>query len=203
MLRYLGGQILAYAQNKPKKELSVIQARALAELSTIGLTDLSYNNIYFTQDGKVAILDTEPLKRGLKKAYFANRILSALVMHKDSLLAHQALTGTAKLKSYCLPQAREAVENVEKKLVLWTIARLTTKIALGCLVFSFTPSILALIPLSAYLIIPISLALKTSAVMKSLTALVQIISLYFTWSLSHNKYTGLTAINQLEQQGYL
>ncbi len=62
-----GGQLQALANNAPKRSLTPPQAKALAELSVLGYTDLSYNNLYFTQDGKVAIIDTEPLKRSLKK----------------------------------------------------------------------------------------------------------------------------------------
>ncbi len=77
----------AFAKNSPQRSLTPIQAKTLANISILGCTDLSYNNLYFTQDGKVALIDTEPHKRALKKICKSSSLFFFLVI-KDLYYAY-------------------------------------------------------------------------------------------------------------------
>lgn len=90
------GQIQAFKEGKPQRALTSIQAKALAEISILGCTDLSYNNFYFTRCGQIAIIDTEPHKRVLKKQF--KNLFTKLLADKGMVTALQALSGIAKLK---------------------------------------------------------------------------------------------------------
>ncbi|MFA6915877.1 MAG: hypothetical protein WC222_05730 [Parachlamydiales bacterium] len=123
------GQVQALREGKPKRDFTPIQARALAELASLGYTDLNYNNLFFTKDGKVAILDTEPFTRACKKSLCDG--LMGYFIDKTALIAQQAIEGTARLKLFCKnSKALEAVVMVERNNALWSMAKLTAKIIL-------------------------------------------------------------------------
>jgi len=119
-------------------ELKFTQAKALAELAVnCGYTDLGIDNLHYTKNGKVAIVDTEPFKEVVNERFF-----NKWIRDRDSLLAQQAIGGIAKLKLYCSNMdAFKAVEKVEAKHALWTIAKTVMKIALAALTFYFIPSL--------------------------------------------------------------
>ncbi|MBM3197847.1 MAG: hypothetical protein FJZ58_01150 [Chlamydiae bacterium] len=127
-----GTQVDKLAKGTQEQPLTEVQAKALTELATIGLTDLTFNNFFFTPEGKVAILDTESVKRPIKKAYFDDWTTS-WVWDKWACEAQQTMTGIAKLKLFCDPKALQAVEAIETCHVLWNSAILIGKIALGYL----------------------------------------------------------------------
>jgi len=195
-----GGQAQSLANNARKRSLTPTQAKALAELSILGYTDLTYNNLYFTLDGKVAILDTEPIKRPLKKMVKSS-FFFFLFGDKGSMLSSQSLGGIAKLKSYIdTPEALQAVEKVERNHALWSIAQLITKIVVVTLAIYFVPTITALIPIPE-----VAMALKVSfiavAVLKDLTLTLTVISVYRLWHLSYKGFEGLSEISRIEQIG--
>lgn len=195
----LQGQCQALSEGKPRRSLTPTQAKALAELSVLGYTDLSYNNLYFTSDGKVAIIDTEPHKRSLKK--MRSSLFQSLFFDKGSLLTMQSIAGIAKLKLYTdNPAALQEIQKVEKNHVLWRIAQLITKISLVALAIYFTPTITARIPVAA-----LAKALKISfiaiAVIKDLFLIFNVINVYGFWSWSHQGPQGVGIISNMEMKG--
>lgn len=193
------GQAQALADNAPKRSLTPTQAKALAELSVLGYTDLTYNNLYFTNDGKVAIIDTEPQKRSLKKMLKSSFVFF-LFGDKGSVLSQQSIAGIAKLKLYTdNPAALQAVQKVEKNHALWRIALLITKISVVTLAIYFTPTITALIPIAA-----VAMTLKVSfiavAVLKNLVLTLNVLSVYRLWNLSYQGLQGVVKIATMETQ---
>lgn len=194
-----GGQVHALANKAPRRSLTTIQARTLAELSVLGYTDLSYNNLYFTKDGKVAVVDTEPQKRSLKKIVKSS-FFFFLFGDKRSVLAQQSIAGIAKLKLYTDdPTALQAIEKVEKNHALWGMARLITKISLVTLAIYFTPTITALIPIAI-----VATTLKVSfiafAVLKNIFFALNLLSVYIVWNFSCNGLKGIRQILNMEAQ---
>lgn len=196
----LGGQIAALAANKPKRNLTPEQAKGLAELSVLGYTDLTYNNAYFTLDGKVAIIDTEPIKRSLKKIMFKNKF--TWMGDKGALLSQQTISGIAKLKLYCADEkALREVETVEKKHVVWSIAKLVGKIALVCLAISFVPSVAALLPIGGILATSLSAFVITVLVVKTVSLVACAGGVAYVWKLSHDGVQGVVKIFSMEKLG--
>lgn len=196
-LSSLGGQVQALANNAPKRSLTPIQAKTLAELSVLGSTDLSFNNLYFTRDGKVAIIDTEPQKRSLKKTVMKS-LFFVLFGDKGALLSQQSLAGIAKLKIYVdNPIALKAVQRVERNHVLWSISKLITKFAVVTLAIYFSPGIKKLVPIAA-----VATTLKVSfiavAVLKSIFLTTNIVSIYMVWHLSFQGLQGIGQIGNME-----
>lgn len=135
------GQLEALRRGAKKRSLTSIQAKALAELSILGYTDLTYNNMYFTKDGKVALLDTEPQKRLFKKTLQSSFICRWLI-DKKSILSRQSIIGFAKLKMWTDEfSALKAVQKVERNHVIWALTQLVTKIAIFSLVIYSIPAI--------------------------------------------------------------
>jgi len=62
----ISDQTIALLLNEELRPLKSEEAKELAEFSFLGLTDLSFGNIFFTEEDKVAILDTEPTRRVVK-----------------------------------------------------------------------------------------------------------------------------------------
>jgi hypothetical protein len=196
-----GGQVAALAAGSPRRALTPIQAKAMAELSFLGYTDLTYNNQYFTLDGRVAIIDTEPHKRGLKKQFASSKIIFFLG-DKSALLAQQSIAGIAKLKLYCSnPNALREVEKVEKKHVLWSIAKLIGKIAVGCLIMYFTPGVVALLPIGAVAIASLKITIMTILSIKMLFLSLNVLSVYYIWKKSHQGLEGASSIYEAELAG--
>lgn len=105
------------------------QARAKAILSfEARVTDWTLANIYFTEDGKSAVLDTEPVKRYLCKSSFS--VFGTLFRDRYLFNCTQGMLGTAKLKLQLSDRnARNAVIKVEnyylsmgllRTAVVWT-----------------------------------------------------------------------------------
>lgn len=198
------GQVQALDQGKPQRELTPDQAEALAQLSIqAGYTDLTYNNMFFTKDGKVAIIDTEPVKRGLKKMV-ANNKIAYLLADKRAWLAQQSIAGIAKLKSSCHDLiALRKVEKVERGHVLWNITILVGKIALSVLIIASLPTALALLPIGATAVTALKATLIAVVALKILLNTVLIASIYKMWCTSHNGLQGLQQIGQLEMQAFI
>lgn len=197
-----GGQLRALANNAPRRSLTPTQAKALAELSFLGYTDLTYNNLHFTHDGKVAIIDTEPVKRSLKKMQKSNFFVF-LFGDKGARLSQQSIAGIAKLKLYTdNPIALQAVQRVEKNLVLWSIAQLITKISAVTLAIYFAPAIMAVIPIAA-VATTLIVSFIAIAILKNLFLILNIFSVYRVWNHSCQGLQGVVKIVKMEKQGML
>jgi hypothetical protein len=200
---HLGGQLQKLSQGKSRRALTPIQAKALAELSLLGHTDLSYNNLYFTPDGRVAIIDTEPLKRVLKKSV-AKRTIGSWLVDKTSLLAQQSIAGIAKLKIYCSDSiALREVEKVERKHALKHIAILVGKIALCCLVIYMTPQAVSLLPVGFAAMKVIKITIIACTAIKTTFLTLNAISVYFVWKWSCQGADGIFEIVQAEMRGQI
>ena len=191
------GQQKALIENAPRRSLTSIQAKSLAELSILGYTDLTYNNLYFIQGGKIAIIDTEPVTRGLKKRMKSTWVFF-LFRDMEAVRAIHSIIGIAKLKCYTdQPDALKAVLAVERNLAFWGMSRLITKIAAVTLAIYFTPTITSLIPIAG-----VAGALKVSfiamAALKDLILAIEVMNIYLIWGKSCRGLEGLKSINILE-----
>jgi hypothetical protein len=169
---------------KQQRAITPTQAKALAELCLQGYTDLSYNNIFFTQDGKIAIIDTEPVKRAVKKT-FDESYFSMILGEKRITLCSQKILGFKKLKLACSDEAAiKEVEKVETNHVLWNIAIQVTKIAITCLALYVVPTALALLPIGAAAAGALILAFKIATCTKLVFLGTQLAYTMANWAMS-------------------
>lgn len=199
-LKEQGGQVKALYEGKTQRELTSQQARALAKLTDVGYTDYTYNNLYFTKDGKVAIIDTENVKRVLNKAYAANWVFFVLG-DMGSLLAQQAIAGMAKLKLCCNEAALKEVNAVEKRVALWAIAKLTSKIALQCLAIYVIPRAINLLPIGGAAAKALKVTLIGVTVLRTLSLTINLVSVNTVWNWSGQGLEGIGKIGKAEQTG--
>jgi hypothetical protein len=137
----------------------------LAKLSFLGYTDLTYKNMFFTPEGQVAIIDTEPVKRSIKKLNAESPI--PWFQDKDTWIMQQAIGGTAKLKSVCSdPLALKAVEKIEAEHFLWNLAKLVCKIAIVVLVLCVVPFLLTQLAIAAVVVTALKVTIIGLASMK-------------------------------------
>lgn len=196
------GQVRAFVEGKPQRSLTAVQAKALAELSILGYTDLSYNNLYFTLDGRVAIIDTEPQKRGLNKN-FTKSLIGSWLTDKGALLAQQTLSGTAKLKLYCDDQeALKEVELVEKNHALWSLAKSAVKIAFASLMI-YAATFVSRLPIPPVVAKVLRVTMITLLAIKLLMLTLSMLSIYRIWGLSHQGLQGVLQIMVHEKAGHL
>lgn len=200
LAKQFGGQVKAFTKGKPTRALSPEQARGLSELSILGYTDLTYNNLFYNTDGKVAIIDTEPVKRGLKKELAKNKFAMWLG-DKGALLAQQSISGMAKLKMYCNSEALREVKKVEQKHVLWSIAKLIGKIAFYSFALYVLTKAVALLPIGALAVKALKISLIAIAILKILVLVLNVASVATIWKLSQDKLDGIAVIVGLEAQG--
>lgn len=193
------GQMQALVSGAATRALSPLQAKALAELATMGLTDLSYNNLFFDRQGRIAVIDTEPVKRALKKKLFAYPSFGFWMGDKAVNKAQQVLTGTAKLKLSCSdPLARREVEKVERRHTLWNLAKVVTKLALVCLAIYFLPTIIASLALPSALATTLKICAIGAASLKALLLSLNTVSLGYIWKQSCKGIHGIQAISMAE-----
>ena len=199
----LPGQVKAFREGAPQRELTPKQAQTLARLAfATGYTDLTYNNTYFTADNKIAIIDTEPQKRSFVKSNMKT-IFFKVFGDRGSMHTQQAIAGAAKLKLICSnPLALKEVEKVEKKEALWGIAKLVAKIGLAILVISFIPYGVALLPIAGMLATSVEVALIALAAIKTVVLILNCASIGAMWFLSC-KEGGVTTIHTMEQAGMI
>ncbi len=197
-----GKQTDAFRSNAPQVSLNVDQARGLAKLACLGYTDLSYDNLFFSQDGKVAIVDTAPVKRRMKKA-LKNSWIFFLFGSLHSLTTQQSIFGIAKLKLYVdNKDALKAVQKVETTHALWGIARLVATVAVLALAIYSVPIMTSNLPL-ALLAKTINVTFITWAFMKMMSSLLNVASISLIWSYSCQGTTGVKEIAYCEHTGVL
>ncbi len=102
-------QMLKLSQGNPQRELTVNQANGLAYLTTLGYEKLSYNDLYFTKEGKVAISDTYPSSRQGKK-YYSKINFFSLFIDIDFFLSAHVINSLGMLKAYCNKEAFKEVQ---------------------------------------------------------------------------------------------
>lgn len=198
----IGGQAKALLEGSVQRELTTIQAKGLAELAfNCGYTDLTYNNLFF-KDGKVVILDTEPVKRTFKKQ-LKQSIFFYLFGEMDSIKTQQALTGTAKLKLYSNSDAKKAIEKVEKTHVLWSLAKLITKLAIVCSIIYFTPTGVALLPLTGLISTMVKVIAIGILALKAVIIMLNTLSVVMMHRLSKQGLNGVNQIANMEMQAYI
>lgn len=117
----------AAIKGNPQRSFSVKQAKALADLAfSVGYYDLDYHNLFFTPQGKVAIIDTEPPCRWIKKTYGND-----IIIGKEPLSTRLGLRGVTFLKAFTHDdKAHEEIEKIERTYVILCIAKLIGKTAL-------------------------------------------------------------------------
>lgn len=116
------------------KSLTSKQAEEIAYLCFEGkLEDVTKANINFTKDGKIAILDTEPISRAIKKA---GRIWLQFIPNlKSTFLFLMSLTNSERLFLMCSSEAGEKVRHVQSKMFWEHLGKIILKTALP-LIFS-------------------------------------------------------------------
>ena len=196
-----GGQIKKIGEGVQQRMITLLQARSLAQMSFLGYSDLTYNNLFFDKEGKIAIIDSEPLK----KQFYDNINASWMkyLADRSGLVAQHGLTGTAKLKTYCpTPDLLQEVEKVEKSHVLWYIAETITKLVLVVIAFKVTAGLA--IPFASVAFVALKVAAKTVLIMTGTLLLANGASVYSFWHLSHKthpNFAGLHQIYQIEMNG--
>lgn len=198
------GQCVEYKKGKHiRKERSFTerQARALAELSfKAGYTDMSYNNLFFDKQGRVAIIDTESILRGCKKinrsVNLFMKILNALFWDWGNWNVRSGLQGTARLKCFCKDEkALAAVESVEIKHVVWSVALKIGKIALTILAIKA----IALVAASASVPALALLALKIVSIIAKIRVFMDVWNLLSTAFIFHQGRQGLQGVNNIQK----
>lgn len=177
--------------------ISAAQARAAAILAFDALqTDLTSLNMFFSADGKLAILDTEPVKRYFCKLSKSS-IFTRLFTDQYIFRATQAMLGTAKFKlQLSKPDARKAVEKVENYYLAISLIRAAGVITCSIIAFRWVGSK----SWSRLITYPIKTALIIKIVMISL----QSMSLLVVTGLGRTKDgTGVGRLAAMEQQGQL
>jgi hypothetical protein len=185
------------ASSTATRALSVAQATGLAELAIYtGLTDLSYNNCHFTPDGKIAIVDTEPLGRVVKE--WAKR---TFFEDLQAIKALQVVGGMAKLKTYCSnPEALIAVQKIERRYALSNLARLVCKIAMASLALVIFPYIIGYAPFGLVATSSLKFLAVSIAALKTIYLINSTVELYDRWWLSTQKKAGLQIIYGKESE---
>ncbi|MFY7842955.1 MAG: hypothetical protein ACOVOR_02960 [Rhabdochlamydiaceae bacterium] len=194
-----------YGVDTLRQQLTPIQAKTLTQLSANGYIDLSYNKFKLTQDGKVALINTQPLKRFAEKAE-TSRSLSFLLSFIDrtALLTRLSIAGIAKLKTGIVnPNVLKEVKNVERNHVLCTLIQLIGNLFLASMVFYFTNMIKTHIPITALRRI-VEIGIKVPAILKITFLVIDIFSVCGLWHLSCKKDgEGIGAIFEIERTGLL
>ncbi len=126
------------------RPLSVEQIKGLAEMVFLGLSDLSYNNLFFTREGKLALIDTDPEARKEKKDLWKT-LLFKIVGSKDDYRFNLKMQNLQQLKLLTTnEEAFQAIRDVEKKPMMIQAAKLIAKtvatIFIGLAVLSFLPT---------------------------------------------------------------
>jgi len=192
------GQAQAFCNGNPTRELTSRQAWGMANLAFLGYTDLCYNNAHFTTDGKVAIVDTEPLRRNIKKGY-KKSLFYSLMTDFQVLSIQQGLSGTARLKLYCAnPEAKHQIENVERYYAIIGIIKLIGKTLLISSIIYFTPEIAAAFIFPTILSNIVLYTIAGFGVLKNFFSILQIWSLVRMWGHAHNGEQGVVAFNIAE-----
>lgn len=188
---------------QPKKNLHPIQAAHLTKLIFLVFIDpLDANNhLSFTPDGKVAIMDTTPIDRCIKKS-LTSKLLGQLLFN-DSLRLSRKFCITAQLKTQCSYMEKIAVEEVEKKEWQNGIKQSIASLALCCFSFCAIPIFSAHTALSPYVIIPINIGLMGVASLKVLVCFKQCLSVHQTYTWSLEGESGLKQIESFKQNNPL
>jgi len=198
-----GGQLKKMKDGAHQRKITPLQARSLAQMSFLGYSDLTYNNLFFDKEGKIAIIDSEPIK----KQFYDNLNASWMkyVSERSGLVAQHGLIGTAKLKTYCpTPELLKEVEQVEKSHVLWYAAETITKLVLVIIVWKVTTGVV--IPFASVAVIALKVAAKTVLFLKGTSLLMNGASVYYCWHLSHKthpNFAGLMQLSQTEMTGQI
>jgi hypothetical protein len=206
-LRKLSGQLKAYKNGKPQRAVTAPQAKALAAMAfQFQLTGLDFNNLFFTEDHKIALIDFEPETRDIKKAQLKGSAwITGKRAHMTFLLALCALS---KLKTYCSNDALKEVEDVERS---YALKHLATRIArLSAVLLGLTLSALFNIYILPQmgLIAGITVSLLSTSFIGffgsflAIRSLTQIQQTWHFWSLcSENSKASYLALAALEKKG--
>lgn len=195
-MKYPPGRIKDLVNGSRQRSFSAIQAKALAELSFSGYNDLNYGNFFFTQTGQVAIIDTEPTYRFLKKYRGYDFFIG-----KEPLSTKLGIKGIAHLKLYTDDaKALTEINKVETTYVTWCIAKLVGKIAalifVSCAIY-FIP----MKPDSVILSKIVTVALPLFALSKIPSLLAEIRSVNTIWNYSCQERIDLKLINKGFEEG--
>jgi hypothetical protein len=180
-------QDIRYDAGAEERALSPIQAEFLAQTIRMGVTDVTYDNLLFTQrkkSVKPSIINTEiedtaytdalpgePQEDVIKLAivdteveldvYKNNHLFNKWIRDSALFELQISLFSYAILKGFCSdPEAIKQVEKVETSHVLWTMGKTVAKIALACLGISFIPAATAALPLGVA-VLPVQYTLFT------------------------------------------
>jgi uncharacterized membrane protein len=117
-------------------------------------------------------------------------------------VTQKAIVAMAKLKGNCSDSAAlKAVQSVEKKLVLLTIAKLVGKIAVACLVIYLTLTFSPLLPIGILAGTIIKVVTLMPISIKTFILVFQTLALAADWNFSNQGVKGLNTLLELEKKG--
>ena len=200
------GAIPGESKKAHTSPLTPEQAEGLARCAfDAELTDLSLGNLHLTRDGKVAVLDTEPIKRGWKKKNLCS-IFGKIFSNRNLLTAQQKIIGVGKLKHFCDDtKARKAIDKVENYAMLKVAAKLIASVALTVFVCSYAIPFVAAAYLSTAIASNVIFAATIFQTAKLALLTVQAIGvakLYRDFR-KEDLSPSIQAAEKMEQQGYI
>ena len=125
------------------KKISPDQARALSIFAfEAGLSDLTFLNLFFTNSGKIAVIDTEPVKRNINKNFMSS-LFNRLFLDKGIFKTNQSCLGVAKLRlSISDNEALNAIKATENYYLAICAVKTVAKAAFIIIAWRYSSTIL-------------------------------------------------------------
>jgi len=182
-----------YDETCSRKAMTPGQVRALAIFAMeAAYTDTNLSNVNFTKNGKIAIIDTEPVKRPFFKLIKSNPLFKCGLFDFYPVKLQGLFLSTSMIRlSHMSPEAESALRNVENYYIAKCAVRKTVRIAALIFAWGYAKMIpLMFAPFVAKVVVAM-LLLQTAAL---------ILSCVIAMHQSRNKgVDGFMKLRQMEQ----
>lgn len=197
--------IISRANNGDDEKTVALTTRQCQILATLAFSnaefhDISFANLFLTKTGKLALVDTEPVKRAWKKNNLGNRLAKLFFTSKTAIAVIQGLIATAKLKTFAATteEAKKAITKIENKNIVIAIAKIVTKIAVVAFV---AYACMAFIP-AGFLFAAIKYTVVAMSGVNILTTAINILAILNITRLNRKGIEGLGYLSGLEANGF-
>jgi hypothetical protein len=114
------------------KPLTPEQAKEISTICFEGrLNDLGSHNLFYTRDGKIAIVDTEPVNRKTKKNLGFFRLIPSFLL---TIRFTAANVESERVRRLCEDKAKRAIDTVCRSMYIKHLAKLVAKIVLPLII---------------------------------------------------------------------